>query len=252
MNFRFDLLFGFWNLKLNNMIQLYNVLLFQPLLNLLVIFYDWVHDIGIAIILVTILIRFILLPLSLKSMKSQQALQGLQPKMEEIKKKYKDDKQKQSQELMKFYKENKVNPMSSCLPMLVQLPIIFALYGVFRQGLTNGSMDFLYSFVSKPESINPMFLGLVNMTTPNLVLAIIAGALQFLQSWMVFSKQKKSTDKMAGMLGKQMTYFMPLMTVFIAMSLPAGLAIYWITTTLFAIVQQYIMMKKTGVGGVTA
>lgn len=234
------------------MIQLYNVILFQPLLNLLVWLYNLIGDIGVAIIIVTILIRFILLPLSLKSMRSQRALQSLQPKMDEIKNKHKDDKQKQSQELMKFYKENKINPMSSCLPMLVQLPIIFALYGVFRQGLTNQSMDMLYSFVSKPENINPMFLGLVSMIAPNLILAIIAGILQFVQSWMVFSKQKKTKDKMTGMIGKQMTYFMPVMTVFIAMSLPAGLAIYWITTTLFAIVQQYIMMKKTGVGGVTA
>jgi len=234
------------------MIQLYNVILFQPLLNLLVWLYNLIGDIGVAIIIVTILIRFILLPLSLKSMKSQQSLQGLQPKMEEIKRKYKDDKQKQSEELMKFYKENKINPMSSCLPLLVQLPIIFALYGVFQKGLQNSSMDMLYSFVSKPESINPMLFGLVSMTTPNLILAIVAGALQFVQSWMVFSKQKKSQDKMAGMLGKQMTYFMPVMTVFIAMSLPAGLAIYWITTTVFAIVQQYIMTKKTGITGVTA
>lgn len=234
------------------MIQLYNIILFQPLLNLLVWLYNMIGDIGVAIIIVTILIRFILLPLSLKSMKSQQSLQGLQPKMDEIKRKYKDDKQKQSEELMKFYKENKINPMSSCLPLLIQLPIIFALYGVFQKGLQNSSMDMLYSFVSKPENINPLFFGLVSMTTPNLILAIIAGLLQFLQSWMVFSKQKKSSDKMAGMLGKQMTYFMPVMTVFIAMSLPAGLAIYWITTTLFAIVQQYIMTKKTGVSGVTA
>ncbi|MFA6296860.1 MAG: YidC/Oxa1 family membrane protein insertase [Patescibacteria group bacterium] len=234
------------------MIQLYNIILFQPLLNLLVWLYNMIGDIGVAIIIVTILIRFVLLPLSLKSMKSQQSLQGLQPKMDEIKNKFKDDKQKQSEELMKFYKENKINPMSSCLPLLVQLPIIFALYGVFQKGLQNSSMDLLYSFVSKPESINPMLFGLVSMTTPNLILAIIAGLLQFVQSWMVFSKQKKTSDKMAGMLGKQMTYFMPVMTVFIAMSLPAGLAIYWITTTLFAIAQQYIMTKKTGVSGVTA
>ncbi len=234
------------------MIQLYNIILFQPLLNLLVWLYNLIGDIGVAIIIVTILIRFLLLPLSLKSMKSQQSLQGLQPKMEEIKSKYKDDKQKQSAELMKFYKDNKINPMSSCLPLLVQLPIIFALYGVFQKGLMNSNMDMLYSFVSHPASINPMFLGLVSMLAPNLILAIIAGFLQFVQSWMVFSKQKKTKDKMAGMLGKQMTYFMPFMTVFIAMSLPAGLAVYWITTTLFAIVQQYIMTKKTGVTGITA
>lgn len=232
------------------MIQLYNVVLFQPLLNLLVWLYNWIGDVGIAIIIVTILIRLILVPLSLKAIKSQKALQELQPKMDEIKKKYKDDKQKQSAELMKFYKENKINPMASCLPMLIQLPIIFALYRVFREGLANESMEHLYSFVACPESISPMFLGLVDMAAPNLIMAIIAGILQFIQSKMMFAKQKQKQSGMAGMLGKQMTYFMPVMTVFIAMSLPAGLALYWITTTLFAIGQQYVVMKKTEVSGV--
>ncbi len=233
------------------MIQLYNAVLFQPLLNLLVGLYNSIGDVGVSIIIVTVLIRLILVPLSMKSIKSQQAMQVLQPKMDEIKKKYKDDKQKQSQELMAFYKKNKINPMASCLPMLVQLPIIFALYRVFREGLNNGSMDMLYSFVSQPESINPMFLGLVNMATPNLILAILAGVFQFFQSRMIFAKQKnKQQPGMAGMIGKQMMYFMPVMTVFIAMSLPAGLALYWITTTLFALGQQYIIMRKTGVSGV--
>jgi len=236
------------------MIQLYNVVLFQPLLNLLVWLYNLVGDVGIAIIIVTILIRIILVPLSFKSMKSQQALQELQPKMDEIKKKYKDDKKKQSEELMKFYKENKVNPMSSCLPMLIQLPIIFALYRVFREGLANESMEYLYSFVAVPATVDPMFLGLIDMATPNLYLAILAGIFQFFQSRMIFAKQKgkKQQPGMAGMIGKQMMYFMPIMTVFIAMSLPAGLALYWITTTLFAIGQQYIIGKKMGVKGIAA
>ena len=80
--------------------------------------------------------------------------------------------------------------MSSCLPMLIQLPIIFALYRVFREGLANESMEYLYSFVSAPESIDPMFLGIVDMATPNLILAVLAGIFQFFQSRMIFAKQK--------------------------------------------------------------
>lgn len=233
------------------MIQLYHLLLFQPLLNLLTFLYNLTGDIGIAIIIVTILVRLCLLPFSLKATRAQKTLQELQPKLEEIKRKYKDNKEKQTKEMMKFYQEKKVNPFSSCLPMLIQLPIIFALYRVFREGLTAETMQHLYSFVAQPDHINSAFLGLVDMTKPSLVLAIMAGVFQFIQSKMAMGKSKKVKTQggllggMSGMMGKQMAYLMPAMTVFIAISLPSGLALYWITTTLFAIGQQYIIMRKT-------
>lgn len=234
------------------MYQLYQTILFQPLLNLLIGFYNLVGDIGIAIILVTILIRLILLIPSQKALKSQKALQGLQPKLEEIRKKYKDDKKKQSEAMMRFYQENKINPLGSCLPMLIQLPILFALYSVFMKGLKEESMQLLYPFVSQPEHIKTIFLGFLDMTKPNAFLAVLAGLLQFAQSKMMLAKTKKTTAPTAGMLGdmgsmmgKQMTYLMPAMTVFIALGLPSGLALYWVTTTIFAIFQQYIIMKKS-------
>lgn len=234
--------------------SIYNTILFQPLLNILIFFAYIVpgNDVGVAIILLTILVRLLLFPLSKKSLRSQKALQELQPKVDEIRKKYKDDKEQQSKELMQFYKENKINPMSSCLPMLVQLPIIFALYRVFRVGITEESFQYLYSFTPFPESINPMFFGFLDLSTPNLVLAIMAGAFQFVQSWMIMGRKKKEekgkprpkAKGMAGAMSKQMMYFLPVMTVFIAMSLPSGLALYWIVTTLFAIGQQWLMFRK--------
>lgn len=234
------------------MYQIYQTLLFQPLLNLLIYLYDIVGDIGIAIMIVTILIRIILLPPSIKALKSQRALQDLQPKIKKIQEQHKGDKEASSKALMEFYKENKVNPFSSCLPMLIQLPIIFALYSVFRAGLAEQSIELLYPFVEAPESINTYFFGLVNMAEPNAIMAVIAGALQFVQSKMMLSKTKKSNTSgkgiadMSGMMGKQMTYLMPALTVFIALSLPSGLALYWITTTLFAIGQQYVIMRSQG------
>lgn len=231
--------------------SIYHVVLFQPLLNLLALFAYIApgNDMGVAIILLTILIRLILYPLSRKSLKSQKALQELQPKINEIRNKNKDDKEKQSQELMKFYQENKINPMSSCLPMLIQLPIIFALYRVFQAGMQNENLQFLYSFVPHPATINPTFFGLLDLSTPNLIMAIIAGALQFVQSKMLMDSKKKDGNQqsqkgMAGMMTKQMVYFMPLFTVFIAMSLPSGLALYWAVSTLFSIGQQYLIMRK--------
>lgn len=230
--------------------QLYNTILLQPLLNLLIFLYNHIGDIGIAIIIVTVVIRLLLLQPSLRAIKAQKALQELQPKIKKIQEKYKDNKEQQSKELMNFYKENKVNPFSSCLPMLVQLPVLFALYSVFRIGLTEQSMQHLYSFVPAPEHINTMFLGFINMAQPNVVLAVLAGVLQFLQTKMMTKKTKKLDSgkglagDMSGILGKQMTYLMPAMTTFISLGLPSGLAVYWITTTLFAIVQQYVIMRR--------
>jgi YidC/Oxa1 family membrane protein insertase len=170
--------------------------------------------------------------------------------MNEIKNKYKDNKEEQTKALMDFYKENKINPLSSCLPMLIQLPIIFALYRVFREGLSEESFDHLYSFVARPEVIDPNFLGIVNMSEANVVLAVLAGALQFVQAKMLMPKIKKNQQgkgmmgDISGMMSKQMTYFMPVMTVFIAISLPSGLALYWVATTLFTIGQQYLIMRS--------
>jgi YidC/Oxa1 family membrane protein insertase len=216
----------------------------------MIFLYNLIGDVGVAILVVTIIVRLVLVPLSVKSIKSQKALQDLQPKINEIKNKFKDKKEEQSKALMEFYKENKINPLSSCLPMLIQLPIIFALYRVFRMGLTEESMQHLYSFVQKPEVLDPLFLGIVNMSEPNVILAVLAGVFQFLQSKMMMPKKKKKpTGKgimgdVSSIMSKQMTYFMPVMTVFIAMSLPSGLALYWAATTLFAIGQQYIIMKS--------
>jgi YidC/Oxa1 family membrane protein insertase len=235
------------------MYQLYHTLLFQPLLNLLIWLYNFIGDIGVAIILVTILIRLILLIPSQKALKAQKSLQELQPKLEEIRKKYKDDKKKQSEEMMKFYQEKKINPLGSCLPMLIQLPILFALYSVFMKGLKADSMQFLYSFIQQPEHINTMFFGFLDMLKPNAVLAVLAGILQFFQSKMMMIKIPKKSPSasstmpglgdLGGMMSKQMTYLMPAMTVFIALSLPSGLALYWATTTGIAILQQWVIMK---------
>ena len=152
--------------------------------------------------------------------------------------------------MMEFYKQNKINPFSSCLPMLVQLPILFALYGVFRTGLTSSVTSYLYPFVQDPGQINVWFLHFMDMSKPNIVLAILAGGFQFFQAKMMLPKVKDKKPAVQGMLGdmgnimgKQMTYLMPAMTVFIGMSMPAGLTLYWAITTVFTIAQQYGVMR---------
>ena len=234
------------------MIQLFNTVLYEPIYNLLIYLYNIVpgNDIGLAIICLTILIKLVLLPLSLQAVRSQKALQDLQPKMDALKKQYKDSKEKLAAETMKLYKEQKVNPLSSCLPLLIQFPFLIAVYQAFRVGLTSENFEILYSFVKNPEHINPVAFGFLDMAVPSLGLAILAGAAQYIQTQMLSTKKPKIKDKGArdeGMLAnmnKSMQYFMPFMTILIGMSLPGGLTFYWFLTTVLTSIQQKFMFKK--------
>ncbi len=228
------------------MLALYHQIIYQPLLNLLVWGYNSLpgHDIGLVIIALTILVRIVLAPSMHKQIKSQHAMTKLQPKLNELKEKHKDDKEAQTKALMDLYKEHNVNPLSSCLPLLIQLPILIALYQVFRTAL-NGHLQGLYHFVYNPGVINPYLFGVVNLAKPNIVLAILAGAFQFWQSKMMQAKQTGPTDATTKAMQLQMTYLLPLVSVYIAWRLPAGLPLYWIITTMFAIAQQSYIMKKS-------
>ena len=232
--------------------KMFQTFFYQPILNLLVAIYNIVpgNDLGIAIILLTVIIKLILLPLSKQSIKSQKALQTLQPKIEEIKKKYANKKEEMSRAMMAMYKENKVNPFSSCLPLIIQLPFLYAVFHVFREGFTNGSLDLVYSFISRPEAINSISLGILDLSKPSPVLAVLAGLAQYWQAKMMMSKKPEVKSKGAqdenimAAMNKQMVYFMPAITVFIGLSFPGGLALYWLTTTVLTALQQLYIFKQ--------
>ncbi len=237
------------------MLAIYNTLLFQPMLNALVFFYNVIpgHDIGIAIILLTILIKLILLPFSLQSLRSQKSMQQLQPKIEALKERYKDKKDDMAKAMMELYKKEKVNPLSSCLPLLVQFPFLIAVYGVFRDGLASKNFEFLYPFVSNPGSIASVSFGLVDLAKASIWIAVLAGLAQFVQAKMMIAKRPPADvrkkegardEDMAAVMNKQMLYFMPVITVFIGASLPAGLALYWFVTTVLTIAQQWFFLEK--------
>jgi len=231
--------------------DLFHNLLTQPLFNILVFFYNTIafSDFGLAIIFLTILIRLFLWPLSQKAIKAQRDLQALQPRIKEIQKKYKDNKEEQAKALSQLYRESKVNPFGGCLPIIVQLPILIALYSVFLNGLNPDYLGNLYGFITNPGVIDPSFLGLVNLSSKSVVLAFIAGALQYVQAKIALPKvnlsgaPKKSDEAMAQMISKQTMYFLPVFTVVISITLPAGLPLYWAVTTIFTIFQQLAIMK---------
>ncbi len=230
----------------------FTTLIYQPLFNAFVFLYTIVpgNDAGVAIILLTIAIKVLLFPLSASSIKSQKAMTELQPKIEALKAKHKDDKQALAQATMAMYKENKVSPFSSCLPLLIQLPVLLAFYWVLRDGLNGESFDLLYGFVQNPGELNTIAFGFLDLIKPSIWLALLAGAAQFLQARM-FSKRKPAVqtegskdENMMANMNKQMTYFMPVITIVIGSQLPAGLTLYWFLSTLLTYLQQKILFKK--------
>ncbi|MEW6555538.1 MAG: YidC/Oxa1 family membrane protein insertase, partial [Actinomycetota bacterium] len=228
---------------------------------LLQAFYDLTGNYGVAIILLTVLVKLILLPLTIKQTRSMIAMQKIQPEIKKLQEKYKDDKEKLSQEMMKFYKENKVNPLGGCLPLILQLPIFFALFTVLRKYLltppaniigntygvfTTGSGIYAGGvpaglegvFYNIPFNKTASFLG-VNLADSvriaNLAAVIILLGLLGLTTW--YSQKQVMTDPRQ----KNMMIIMPLITVFIGWSLPAGVVIYWLTTNALQIAQQFAL-----------
>lgn len=235
-------------------------ILIQPIINLLVFFYSLVpgHDFGIAIILVTIVIRLLIWPLQTQTLRSQKQLQKIQPEIKKIQDKYKNDPQKMQAKVMELYKEKEVNPFSSCLPSLLQLPIMIGLfYAVFKfenaeylnlinqgQGLAKDLYPFIYNlpFVKSALSVpfSTMFLGLVDLAKPSIILAILAGLTQFIQTKMILPKEQDPAQKANTMV---MLYGLPVFIAFIATRYAAALPLYWIVTSLMAILQQYLVMQ---------
>ncbi len=251
------------------MFFLFNELVYRPLYNLLILTYNIIpyHDFGVAIIIVTLIIKFLLVPLSRKQIESQKKMQEMQPKIKEIQAKYKKDKEKQSKALMEFYKKNKANPFSGCFPTIFQLIFLIAIYQVLfnisRSGLVVSDKQ-LYSFISNPGQINQFFLNIINLSQaidlshltikviPQFILIISASVAQYFQTKMLMpaknttktKKNEKGKPDMSQMMSKQMLYLGPLLTLFIGIKFPAGLALYWLVSILFAIIQQTLLMKE--------
>lgn len=245
--------------------NIFSFLIYDPLYNLLVFIYDFLpyKDFGFAIIIVTLLIKFILIPLSRKQIESQKKMAEMQPKIKEIQDKHKGNKEEQSKALMEFYKETKTNPFAGCLPMIIQLIFLIAIYRVLFNISEEGlKADIIYSFLHVPEQINWMFLGIIDlsraldlnaltlMSVPHIVLILAAAGAQYVQAKMMMAKQPKKEPAKDGkpdfaqMMTKQMLYLGPLLTLFIGVKFPAGLALYWLVSTGFMIIQQRKLEKQ--------
>lgn len=236
--------------------SLFQVVLYQPIFNLFVGLYNIIpgHDLGVVIFVLTVLVRLALYPLTNSSIKAQKSMQELQPKMEAIKKEFPNDKQKQAEATMALYRTHKVNPLTSCLPMLVQLPLLIALFWVLRDGLASQNLGSnLYSFVHNPGTLNSLSFGFFDLAKPSIALSVLAGVAQFFQAKTLSRKKAPKEagtgakdEDMAAMMNKQMLYVMPVMTVLIGFKFPAGLTLYWFLSTALMVAQQLFMLRKSG------
>ncbi len=219
--------------------------IYQPIYNTLVFLAQYVtaHDVGLAVILLTILIRLLLLPLSKKMVISQYKMRALAPKLAAIKAQ-KLDKQAEAKATMDLYKDEKMNPFSGCLFLLIQLPILFGLYYTLRSGINQP--EHLYSFLST-EGLHNMLLGILDITKPFLPFAILAGLTQAVQAFL--TPVQPSTDtgfqgQMAKSMSVQTRYVLPIIIILIASKLAAAVALYWVVANLFSIGQELYFRKK--------
>ena len=232
---------------------MFNTLLVQPIFNLLAVLYAYVHDFGIAIILLTIIIRLIIWPLVTKQLHSQRALQELQPELKRIREEAAGDRAIEGKLTMELYKEREISPFASFLPLLIQLPILFALFIVLRDAVKPGEFAKLaYPAVQHMAAIatlihghikfDPTFLGIINLTKPSWFLALLAAVLQFVQTKQLTPKQQ-SNDTQAQVMAS-MNYMFPAITFFIGLSWPAALSLYWSTASAVAVFQQWLVLRK--------
>jgi YidC/Oxa1 family membrane protein insertase len=241
------------------MTDIFHTIIYQPLYNILILLYNIIpgKDFGIAIIFMTILLRMALVPLYKKQIESQKKLQELQPKIKALQERTKNDKERQTKEMMELYKENKTNPFSGCLPLIIQLIVFIAIYRVLinisNNGLTADASQ-LYSFIAAPGKINQFFISLVDLTKPSIVIAVMAAIAQYFQTKMLMQTQparpqNENSDKpdIAQMMNKQMLYLGPFLTLFIGIKFPAGLSLYWLAGTLFMLAQQIMMQRKSAI-----
>ncbi len=231
---------------------IFRTLIYEPLFNLLILIYNIIpgHDLGLVVIILTAIIKVLTWPLNAQSMRAQKAMAKIQPRLKEIQEKYRDNSPEQLRLTSELFKGEKITPFSGFVPILIQLPVLIALYQIFATGLWNGT-GHLYDFITKPEIINPWFLGVFDLSKPSAILAGLAGLAQFFQSFLAMpakTKQAVGTEpkaKMAEMMQKQMTFFFPLLTVMILLKLPSVIGLYWLATSGLAAIQQYFFNKKS-------
>lgn len=234
----------------------FHAVFYNPIYNALVALVALIPggDVGIAVIVVTIIIRLVLLPFSLSAARTQRAMKGLEPKIKALKEKHKGDKEKEALETLALYREGKVNPFASILTVFIQIPVLLALYWVFYyepfSTVTSINMARLYAFTPLPHIISLQFLGFISVAGKSITLAVLAGLTQFLQAHMALtgtmkpSEGKGMQNDFQRIMGLQLKYVFPFLIGTISYTTSGAIALYFITTNLAGALQE-IHVRRT-------
>jgi YidC/Oxa1 family membrane protein insertase len=212
-------------------------------------------DVGVAIILLTVIVKVILLPLSIKAAHTQHAMRSIEPKLKELKELHKDNREELGRQTFAAYKEAGINPFASIILLLLQIPVVIALYmSVYSGGgvkLPAINEAILYSFVAEPASLSMLFLGFFDIAGRSIVLAVLAGATQFASGALSLPPMKPKAEgapdlkeDLARSMQLQMKYAMPVIITFVAYSVPAAVALYFVTSNLMTIVQEFVVRAR--------
>lgn len=248
---------------------LFYTFLYIPIFNTLVGIYHTIgfENLGISIILLTVVVRLVIYPLSKRALQSQEEMARIQPLLKEIQKKYETNREEQARAMLALYKEHKINPFAGILTLFIQIPVFIALFLVLRSGMTEETFHYLYSFIPRPEEIHAVFLGVFDLSAPalsrgdggfhivsipNLILALSVSITQFIQSKSMVAIQKRAqseaskklhTQDMSAQLSHQMTYLLPILTLTISPFVSGGVSLYWVITNLFSLAQQHLLYR---------
>ena len=234
---------------------MFDTIFYNPLYNLMVWLIDVIpsHDAGIDIVLLTLIVSILLFSISKRAIKTQLAMKEIEPELRRIKEQV-TNREEQAKQTIALYRKNKVNPFSMILMILIQFPILIALYFVFYKGFPVIHTEALYSFVKAPETVNMIFLGVMDISQKSIIMAVIAGVTQYIQAAIVASYNKpralkdgeKHTmqEEFARSMHTQMKYFLPIMIGGISMTLPAALPLYWSVRNIFTALQEVFIRSK--------
>lgn len=236
--------------------NIWHTIFFDPVYNGLVFFIDVIPggDVGLAIIAITVVVKFILLPLSIKAAKTQKAMKEIEPKLRKLQEENKDNREALAKATMDLYKEAGINPFSSILLLFVQLPFVIALYLSVLSGggvaLPDINQDLLYFFVAVPDMVDMIFLGFVDIAANSLPLALLAGLTQFIHAKLSLPKlEPRKPDEVsmkadfARSMDLNMRYVLPGIIVVVAYTLSASIALYFVVSNLVAIAQEFVVKK---------
>jgi len=236
------------------MVSFFHTVLYTPIYNLLIFLTDIIpgQDIGIAVVVATLIIKFLIMPLSFSALRTSRAVKEIEPEMKLLKVKYKDDKETQAKEMFALYKAYGINPLAGFLTLLIQLPIILSLYWVFNaKTLLTADPSLLYPFVGAPTAISPFFLGVFAIMGSSFILAGLAGVTQAIHAWYAIPVPAKSDKPGADMqadfgraMALQMRFLLPIFIAVAAYYTSVAIALYFITSNVVAIAQEFIVRRQ--------